>query len=117
MGIVSDNNLSLEQSRSDSNCSSTRNTRIERIWVEVGRTFARRWRGFFYYLEKRLKLDVTKPAHLWLLNILFLEDIDKECQTFIRDWNYHQVTTERNQLPHVHRLPCLDTDVALILLL
>ncbi|KAK7000661.1 hypothetical protein R3P38DRAFT_3616554 [Favolaschia claudopus] len=31
---------------------STRNTRIERLWVEVGSQFARRWRGFFLRLER-----------------------------------------------------------------
>jgi hypothetical protein len=28
--------------------SSTFNTRIERLWVEVGSQFARRWRAFFF---------------------------------------------------------------------
>ncbi|KIO01839.1 hypothetical protein M404DRAFT_149003 [Pisolithus tinctorius Marx 270] len=31
--------------------SSTRNCRIERLWVEVGSQFARRWRAFFARLE------------------------------------------------------------------
>jgi hypothetical protein len=31
---------------------STRNTRIERIWSEVGSQFARAWRAFFLRLER-----------------------------------------------------------------
>ena len=31
--------------------SSTHNTQIERLWVEVGTQFARSWRAFFFRLE------------------------------------------------------------------
>lgn len=34
--------------------SSTRNTRIERLWLEVGTQFARAWRAFFSRLEDLL---------------------------------------------------------------
>ncbi|KAF8574027.1 hypothetical protein K439DRAFT_1373636 [Ramaria rubella] len=46
--------------------SSTLNTRIERLWVEVGTQFARRWRAFFRRLEDRHHLDSSNPHHLWL---------------------------------------------------
>jgi hypothetical protein len=36
---------------------STHNTRIERLWVEVGKEFARAWRAFFFRLERRHYLD------------------------------------------------------------
>ncbi|KAJ7245205.1 hypothetical protein C8J57DRAFT_1438317 [Mycena rebaudengoi] len=59
---------------------STRNTRIERLWVEVGTQFARRWRGFFTRLERMHGLDHDNPHHLWLLHYLFLDAINLDCQ-------------------------------------
>ncbi|KAK7025803.1 hypothetical protein R3P38DRAFT_3316416 [Favolaschia claudopus] len=59
--------------------SSTHNTRIERLWVEVGSQFARRWRAFFYRLEALHKLDRTNAKHLWLLYRLFLGMINHDC--------------------------------------
>ncbi|KAK6984404.1 hypothetical protein R3P38DRAFT_3332842 [Favolaschia claudopus] len=47
--------------------SSTHNTRIERLWVEVGSQFARRWRAFFYRLEALHGLDCRNLHHLWLI--------------------------------------------------
>ncbi|KIM60740.1 hypothetical protein SCLCIDRAFT_36106, partial [Scleroderma citrinum Foug A] len=60
--------------------SSTRNCRIERLWVEVGSQFARRWRAFFTCLERIHLLDAQNPTHLWLLHTLFLDDIGHDCQ-------------------------------------
>ncbi|KAJ7830605.1 hypothetical protein B0H13DRAFT_1655063, partial [Mycena leptocephala] len=68
---------------------STRNTRIERLWVEVGTQFVRRWRGFFSRLERLHHLDVSKPEHLWLLHMLFLDAINKDCDEFRANWNAH----------------------------
>ncbi|KAJ7487940.1 hypothetical protein FB451DRAFT_1025194 [Mycena latifolia] len=69
--------------------SSTRNTRIERLWVEVGSQFVRRWRGFFSRLERLHHLDVDKPEHLWLLHTLFLDAINYDCTEFQTNWNAH----------------------------
>ncbi|KAE9386033.1 hypothetical protein BT96DRAFT_960656 [Gymnopus androsaceus JB14] len=52
--------------------SSTHNTRIERLWVEVGSQFARRWRAFFTHLEHIHCLKRKNPHHLWLIHHLFL---------------------------------------------
>lgn len=68
---------------------STRNTRIERLWVEVGTQFARRWRAFFTRLENLHRLDRSNPAHLWLLHFLFLEPLNKDCEEFQIEWNLH----------------------------
>ncbi|KAJ6455080.1 hypothetical protein C8R47DRAFT_996965 [Mycena vitilis] len=68
---------------------STRNVRIERLWVEVGTQFVRRWRGFFNRLERLHHLDVAKPEHLWLLHALFLESINEDCAEFQTNWNAH----------------------------
>ncbi|KAH9886213.1 hypothetical protein C8Q73DRAFT_748968 [Cubamyces lactineus] len=72
--------------------SSTRNTRIERMWVEVGTQFAMRWRAFFTRLERCHRLDPSAPGHLWLLHVLFLREINDDCQSFQRDWNHHPLS-------------------------
>ncbi|KAJ7734873.1 hypothetical protein B0H16DRAFT_1767027, partial [Mycena metata] len=70
---------------------STHNTRIERLWVEVGSQFARRWRAFFYRLEALHGLDRTNPNHLWLLHRLFLDEINHDCAEFQAQWNAHPI--------------------------
>ncbi|OBZ70899.1 hypothetical protein A0H81_09541, partial [Grifola frondosa] len=72
--------------------SSTHNTRIERLWVEVGRQFCREWRVFFTRLERLHQLDRTNPHHLWLLHSLFLDSINADCQSFQVDWNAHPIS-------------------------
>ncbi|KAJ6511625.1 hypothetical protein DFH09DRAFT_941989, partial [Mycena vulgaris] len=71
---------------------STHNTRIERLWVEVGSQFARRWRAFFYRLEALHNLDRTNPNHLWLLHYLFLDMINRDCDEFQAEWNSHPIS-------------------------
>lgn len=72
--------------------SSTRNTRIERMWVEVGTQFAYRWRAFFTRLERRHQLDPSNPAHLWLLHLLFLDALNADCDEFRTQWNHHPIS-------------------------
>ncbi|KAJ7480898.1 hypothetical protein FB451DRAFT_1556366 [Mycena latifolia] len=67
--------------------SSTRNTRIERLWVEVGSQFARRWRAFFTRLGRLHRLDRKNSIHLWLLHQLFLQAINDDCLEFQEEWN------------------------------
>jgi len=81
---------------------STRNTRIERLWGEVGSQFARRWRGFFQRLEREYYLDRHNPHHLWLLQELFLGELQQDCTRFLEDWNRHGVSGLANgQSPEV----------------
>ncbi|KAJ7340847.1 hypothetical protein DFH08DRAFT_963692 [Mycena albidolilacea] len=72
--------------------SSTRNTRIERLWVEVGSQFARRWRAFFTRLGRLHGLDRKNPSHLWLLHLLFLPNINEDCREFQEEWNLHPLS-------------------------
>ena len=72
--------------------SSTHNTRIERLWVEVGRNFCRTWRAFFYRLEDQFGLDGANPGHIWLLQILFLDDLNTDCDAFVQEWNSHPIS-------------------------
>ncbi|KAJ7459475.1 hypothetical protein B0H11DRAFT_1737159 [Mycena galericulata] len=80
---------------------STRNTRIERLWVEVGTQFARRWRAFFTRLGRLHRLDRKNPAHLWLLHRLFLDLLNEDCTEFQTEWNLHPVSgrTTSDQSP------------------
>ncbi|KAJ7646936.1 hypothetical protein FB45DRAFT_974803 [Roridomyces roridus] len=78
--------------------SSTHNTRIERLWVEVGSQFARRWRAFFYRLEALHGLDRTNPHHLWLLHALFLDFINEDCEQFREEWNCHPISGEGHDM-------------------
>lgn len=78
--------------------SSTHNTRIERMWVEVGCFLGRSWRGFFTHLSRLHLLDRTEPAHLWLLQTLFLGDIERDCDQFRSTWNKHPISKIGNNL-------------------
>ncbi|KAG1908800.1 uncharacterized protein F5891DRAFT_937297 [Suillus fuscotomentosus] len=71
--------------------SSTRNSHIEWLWVEVGTQFAHRWRGFFTRLERLHKLDIDKPGHIWLLSVLFSSALNDDCQQFQQEWNSHPI--------------------------
>ncbi|KAJ7207543.1 hypothetical protein GGX14DRAFT_366075, partial [Mycena pura] len=73
---------------------STHNTRIERLWVEVGSQFARRWRAFFYRLEALHGLERKDPHHLWLLHFLFLDMLNEDCAKFQAEWNAHPISRE-----------------------
>lgn len=78
---------------------STHNTRIERLWGEVGRQFMRPWRAFFQRLRSQYFLRMSSPAHLWLLNQLFLPLINADCQRFMRQWNRHSI--ENSGIQHM----------------
>ena len=82
--------------------SSTHNTRIECLWLEVASQFTRRWQAFFGRLEKLHCLNRCNTSHLWLLQVLFLDLINVNCDAFKHDWNNHPMSTLRNQTPLVH---------------
>ncbi|KAF5390468.1 hypothetical protein D9757_005167 [Collybiopsis confluens] len=84
---------------------STHNTRIERLWVEVGSQFARRWRAFFYRLEHIHLLNRKNPSHLWLIHYLFLDIINNDCNQFQNEWNVHPISGKegKDKSPHDKR--------------
>jgi len=83
---------------------STHNTRIERLWLESGRHFARGWRAFFTRLGRLHFLDRDDPHHIWLLQKLFLEDIQSDCDDFCHEWNSHPLSGKgQNMAPLVRR--------------
>lgn len=81
---------------------STNNTKVERIWPEVGSQFARQWKGFFLRLERLHGLNRNNPHHLWLLHTLFLSSINDDCKKFAEVWNSHPISGHgHNQSPNV----------------
>jgi hypothetical protein len=85
---------------------STHNTRIERLWLESGRHFARGWRAFFHRLERLHLLDRDDPHHIWLLHTLFLEDIQQDCTQFCLDWNSHPLSGKAQNMSPLVRSQC-----------
>ncbi|KIK23183.1 hypothetical protein PISMIDRAFT_77201, partial [Pisolithus microcarpus 441] len=77
---------------------STCNSRIERLWVEVGMQFARHWRAFFTRLENQHMLNPHSPNHLWLLHLLFLDSINADCLNFQQEWNCHPISAVDDEL-------------------
>lgn len=72
------------------------------MWVEVGTQFAMRWRAFFTRLERFHRLVPDQDGQLWLLHLLFLDEINADCEAFRRDWNHHPISGEaKNQTPLV----------------
>jgi hypothetical protein len=89
---------------------STHNTRIERVWVEVGRHFGRAWRGFVTRLKWLHNLDRGDTEHLWLLHVLFLNEIENDCDAFRATWNKHPISDKgKNMSPDVSS--CTNSDV------
>jgi len=68
------------------------NTRIECLWVEVGKHFVRRWRAFFTQLERCHLLERKNSHHRWLLHYLFIDLINEDCQRFCEEWNAHPIS-------------------------
>lgn len=97
--------------------SSTHNSRIERLWLEIGTQFARRWRAFFLRLEQYHHLDRSNPHHLWLLHTLFLENINYDCKEFQNDWNSHPLSGKGkggNQCPNIGLFPNIEPKFLII---
>ncbi|KAF4613136.1 hypothetical protein D9613_010694 [Agrocybe pediades] len=65
---------------------SQRNQRIERAWVEVGSQVVRLWKAFFQRLERLHSLDISTPWHLWLLQLLFLSEINRNLSILFQEW-------------------------------
>lgn len=80
---------------------SVHNVRIERLWVDVNTQFGAKWADFFTLLEVRHGLNVNNGNHLWLLQYLFLLDINAEADYFRDSWNNHiiQMRGQRSRSP------------------
>ncbi|KAF8505008.1 hypothetical protein JB92DRAFT_3084177 [Gautieria morchelliformis] len=59
--------------------------------------FSRRWQAFFARHEKLHHLDRLNPHHLWLLQELFLDLINTDCDAFKDGWNNHLMSSTNNR--------------------
>lgn len=53
--------------------------------------FGRKWKDFFYSLEDHYGLDVSDPYHIWLLQRLFLPEINEDALAWAEAWNSHKI--------------------------
>ncbi|KAE8237514.1 hypothetical protein A4X03_0g9094, partial [Tilletia caries] len=72
---------------------STRNQRIERMWVDVQRWNTAKYKAMFETLEDDGILDVASPIHLWVLHVVFLPQLNRALQHFADVWNRHPIRT------------------------
>jgi hypothetical protein len=77
---------------------SVHNSRIERIWYDVTEGFGGKWKNLFTDLEANEGLDVDNPSHIWLLQHLFLEQINQDALSWAEAWNNHKL-----QVPDGHQ--------------
>ena len=70
---------------------SIHNVRIERLLVDVTAQFGNKWSEFFTSLELHCGLDIGNRNHIWLLQYLFLADINAEADFFEESWNFHRI--------------------------
>jgi hypothetical protein len=80
---------------------SVHNTRIERLWVDLKTQLTHKWVDFFSDLELHHGLDAENPNHIWLLQYLFITELNNEIVQFIASWNNHLLRHdgERAQSP------------------
>ena len=63
-------------------------------------------------------LDPGDPNHLWLLHVLFLNDIDEDCQVFRDEWNClllvgaHRGLAQRQTQCLIWNTVCMITNLA-----
>lgn len=98
--------------------SSTHNTRIERLWVEVGKQFMRAWHAFFLRLERLYSLKRKNGVHLWLICELFVSLINADCKTFVEVWNNHSINNADigHMTPNASRIPMKANDSLMLIL-
>lgn len=73
---------------------SVHNQRIERLWAEVNRTVSKQYKELFLYMESINILDEHDEIDLYSLSYVFLPRIRCSLQEFIRQWNFHGLSTE-----------------------
>ncbi|KAG5649579.1 hypothetical protein H0H81_003004 [Sphagnurus paluster] len=80
---------------------SVHNIRIEKLWRDLTLGFGAKWKSFFQTLEMHDGLDVDSDAHIWLLHVLFLSDINIDALNWANAWNNHimSIRNERQRSP------------------
>ncbi|KAJ3832819.1 hypothetical protein F5878DRAFT_547592 [Lentinula raphanica] len=78
---------------------SVHNVRIERLWVDVSNYITQRWNNHFTQLELRHQLDVSNRNHIWLLQHLFMNIINRSLNFWAAAWNCHRVSQRQGDGP------------------
>lgn len=78
---------------------STRNQRIERLWVDLQKTCTSRYRAVFIYLERVGHMSPDNDLDLWALHFVYLPVINEALKCFVDYWDKHRIRTAGNQSP------------------
>ncbi|KAF7367802.1 hypothetical protein MSAN_00844400 [Mycena sanguinolenta] len=79
---------------------SVHNVRIERLWVDITAQVGATWADLFTLLEMHYGLDVNNIFHIWLLQHLFLNQINEQLAFFMGGWNHHTISMRRGSGPN-----------------
>ena len=78
---------------------SVHNQRVERMHRDVTRCVSTYYIDIFHFLEENGILDRDNEIHLFCLHYTFLPRINRSLEEFRQGWNFHGLSTERNQTP------------------
>lgn len=78
---------------------SVHNSRIERFWVDLKHNVIKKIYKELYQLEDERKLDPNDILHRYVVQKIYLKDINVSLKSFLMAWNNHKVRTEKNRTP------------------
>lgn len=78
---------------------SVHNQRIERLWRDIFQQVIHRFYNEFYSLENDRQLDPQNPNHIFILQKVYLSEINTDLNQFVNAWNRHKMRSERNKTP------------------
>nr|XP_023028824.1 uncharacterized protein LOC111516986 [Leptinotarsa decemlineata] len=79
---------------------SVHNQRIERLWVDVFKQVINKFYDLFYEMENEGILDPDNVVHRFVLQKVYLSEINNNLKKLRNAWNNHKVRTENNRTPH-----------------
>ncbi|SGY89260.1 BQ5605_C131g13369 [Microbotryum silenes-dioicae] len=79
---------------------SPHNQRIERFWRALKKSVLNAWLHRFRHLEDEHGLNIELSRHVWLLEFLFLDDINKDLAWCQDVWNNDKLRTEQRSTPN-----------------
>lgn len=78
---------------------SVHNQRIERLWRDIYEHVLREYHEKFYEMEANGVLNPDNIIHRFVLQSVFLPDINRKLKAFVEGWNRHRIRTEKNYSP------------------